>query len=139
VTEPIPCAGAVVVDEQSRLLLVRRRNFPNAGRWSIPGGRCEKDEPPARACVRETLEETGLRVRVLRYLGTVELPAPGGRTYTVDDFVCSLEGGSLRAGDDAADARWVTEAEFTELPLASGLAAALADWQVWPTSDRTGV
>jgi hypothetical protein len=41
-----------------------------------------------------------------------------------------VTGGTLTAGDDAADARWVAPADFPGLPLTEGLAAILASWGV---------
>jgi ADP-ribose pyrophosphatase YjhB (NUDIX family) len=133
----VPCAGAVVFDAQRRLLLIRRGRPPAAGSWSIPGGRCEAGETPAQACAREVREETGLTVTVLRWAGRVERPAPDGRVFLIDDFVCAPVEGAvdpdvLQPGDDADAARWVSLAELDELPLVPGLRAALAEWNVLP-------
>jgi ADP-ribose pyrophosphatase YjhB (NUDIX family) len=127
-----PCAGAVVHDDHRRLLMVRRAREPSAGRWSVPGGRCLPYEAPTVACAREVLEETGLRVRVGRTAGQVLLVGPGGVVYEVTDYVCSVVGGTLQAGDDAAEVRWVARPEFDALPLAAGLAGALAEWGLLP-------
>ena len=70
----VPCVGALVHDDEGRLLLVRRRNEPGAGRWSVPGGRVEPGETDADAVRREVLEETGLHVTVGLRVGTVERP-----------------------------------------------------------------
>jgi ADP-ribose pyrophosphatase YjhB (NUDIX family) len=123
-----PCAGAIVFDVDGRLLLIRRGRPPAAGSWSVPGGRCRSGESPADACVREVAEETALQVRVLHLAGRVERAAPGGGTYVIDDFVCALVGGDLRAGDDAADAGWFAPSELTDLDLVPGLADALTGW-----------
>ena len=124
----IPCAGGVVFDAAGRLLLVRRARPPAAGAWSVPGGRCEPGEPPEAACVREIAEETGLTVRVTGWAGRVERAAPGGGTYVIDDYACALVGGALRAGDDAADARWFDPGQLAALPLVPGLLDALREW-----------
>lgn len=128
----VRCAGGVVLDGSGRLLVIQRANEPSAGRWSIPGGRCLAAEPSADACVREVAEETGLAVAVTRLVGQVRLAAPGGGTYLVDDYLCQVTGGDLRAGDDAAAVRWVTYAEFVELDTAPGLYEALRDWDLLP-------
>jgi ADP-ribose pyrophosphatase YjhB (NUDIX family) len=131
----IPCAGAVIIDGPAgarRLLLIRRGRPPAQGRWSVPGGRCLPGEPPAECCVREAREETGLDVSVMAPAGQVERDAPDGSVYVIDDFVCRLEGGTLRAGDDADDAAWFSRAQLVELPLTSGLTAALTEWGLLP-------
>jgi ADP-ribose pyrophosphatase YjhB (NUDIX family) len=121
-----------VHDEAGRLLLIRRGQPPSAGSWSVPGGRCLPGEEAADACVREVREETGLAVEVLRFAGRVEREAPGGGVYVIDDFACRVLGGRLAAGDDAADARWVTRPELAALELVPGLYAALDDWGLLP-------
>lgn len=131
-TAPVPCAGGIVHDAAGRLLVILRGQAPSAGTWSVPGGRCQPGEAPPDACVREVQEETGLAVVVERWAGRVERPAPGGRTYAIDDYVCSTVGGALGAADDAAAARWVTRHELRELPLAPGLWDTLQEWELLP-------
>ena len=120
---PIECAGAVVRDEAGRLLLVRRGREPAAGLWSLPGGRIEPGETATEAAAREVREETGLEVHIGQLL--IEALIWDGR-YRVQDFAATVTGGSLRAGDDAADVRWVDIAELPSLPLSAGLFDELA-------------
>lgn len=112
--------------------MIQRSRPPAKGSWSLPGGRCLPGEFPAHACVRELAEETGLRVEVLRHVGRVERNAPDGGVYVIDDFLCRLHGGRLRAGDDAADARWVDREQLRGLSLAPGLWDALSEWSMLP-------
>lgn len=110
------CAGAVIRDDEGRLLLVRRGRPPSAGLWSVPGGRVEVGETPAQAAVREVREETGLDVNIGELLATVEIG-----DYLVHDFAADVVGGRLRAGDDAIDVRWCSFDEAALLPLTPGL------------------
>ena len=126
-SELVRCAGAIVFDASGRLLLVRRGNEPSRGLWCEPSGRCDPGESAAEACVREAREETGLDVRVVRPAGSVRI----GK-YLIDDFVCEVVGGRERAGDDAAEVRWVTRAELTHLPLVADLESILASWDCLP-------
>jgi acetyl-CoA carboxylase carboxyl transferase subunit beta len=114
-------AGAVVRDAAGRLLLVRRGTDPEAGRWTLPGGRVEPGESPAEAAAREVTEETGLVVTVGREWLVLERPAGPGAVFEIHDFVAEPLGGALRAGDDAADVGWFTPAELARLRLTSGL------------------
>ncbi len=124
--------GAVIKDAAGRLLLIRRGHEPGAGLWSLPGGRIEPRETDEQAVVREILEETGLRVACGRLVGTAELPGLDGAVVDVRDYLATVTGGELAAGDDAADVRWVTAAELARLPLTNGLAEFLAARGVYP-------
>jgi 8-oxo-dGTP diphosphatase len=126
----IPCVGAVIKDDQGRLLLIKRGHEPGAGLWSIPGGRIEPGETDAEALVREMGEETGLVVQVGALLGSVRRPAPGGNVLDIRDYAATVTGGTLRAGDDAAEARWVAVSELPSLPITDGLVEALTGWGV---------
>jgi len=122
--------GAVIKDGQGRLLLIKRGHPPGAGLWSLPGGRIEPGETDAEALVREMREETGLVVEAGQLIGTVRRPAQGGGVLDIRDYAATVIGGTLRAGDDADDARWVDASELGSLPLTDGLAEALTGWGV---------
>jgi D-sedoheptulose 7-phosphate isomerase len=64
-------ASAVCADEDGRVLLARRAVEPALRAWDIPGGFVEEDELPLEALERELLEETGLRVEPVSFLGTL--------------------------------------------------------------------
>jgi len=126
----IPCVGAVVKDGQGRLLLIKRGHEPGAGLWSLPGGRIEPGETDAQALVREMLEETGLTVEPGRLIGRVQRPGLNGAVIDIRDYAATVIGGTLRPGDDAADARWVDAADLDSLGVTEGLIEALTSWGV---------
>jgi len=128
----VDCVGALVYDEQHRLLVVRRANEPGRGLWSLPGGRVEPGEDDPTAVIREVAEETGLRVEVGKLVGEVERDAPNGKLYVIRDYQAAAVGGVLAAGDDASDARFVNRDEFDALPTATLLASTLAQWNALP-------
>ena len=126
----IPCVGAIVFDRQGRLLMIQRGHDPGAGLWSIPGGRIEPGETDEQAVVRELLEETNLQVMVGTLVGRVRREGPSGTVIDIRDYAATVAAGTLRAGDDAADARWVTAAELARLEVTEGLIEALTEWGV---------
>ncbi|GAA1021928.1 NUDIX hydrolase [Acrocarpospora pleiomorpha] len=116
------CVGAVIRDADGRLLLVKRGRPPGEGLWSLPGGRVEAGESDFEAVVREIREETGLEVVPGELAGTVWRPP-----YEIHDYYATVVGGLLQAGDDAADVRWVPQAQLGLLPLTDGLLDFLSD------------
>jgi 8-oxo-dGTP diphosphatase len=134
----IPCAGAIIRDGDGRLLLIRRRNEPGAGLWSLPGGRIEPGESDEQAVVREVAEETGLAVTCGPLVGAVQRAGTGGAggaggaVLDIRDYAAFVVGGELAAGDDAADAAWVSPAGVAAMDdggqLTDGLVEALRSW-----------
>ena len=132
----IRCVGAVLFDDEGRLLLIRRAHEPGRGRWSVPGGRVEAGETDHHAVIREVAEETGLVVEVIRLLGNVQRHAPHGAVFDIYDYSCRPTGGSLRAGDDAEETRWCDAESLATLPVVPGLLEALTQWHCLPRQPR---
>lgn len=99
-------AAAVLVEQDGRILLVRRSNEPYRGLWTLPAGFVDGGEDPARAAERECLEEAGLSVRVKRVLDVIA----GQEHERGADFVIVYEaevlGGALSPNDDADAVEW---------------------------------
>ncbi|HEV7673350.1 MAG TPA: NUDIX domain-containing protein [Candidatus Angelobacter sp.] len=118
---PIVGVGAVIIHE-ARVLLVKRGSPPLLGEWSLPGGVVELGETLRAAAEREALEETGLIVRAGEVLEVLDRIISGKDAapqyhYVLIDFLCTVNGGELRAGGDAADVRWADENELGNYKL----------------------
>lgn len=118
---PIVGVGAVIIG-QGRVVLVKRGNPPLLGEWSLPGGVVELGETLRAAAEREVREETGLIVKASEVIEVLDRIIPGKKDapqyhYVLIDFLCTVQGGKLKAGGDAADAKWVSENELAEYKL----------------------
>ncbi|MEE8235887.1 MAG: NUDIX hydrolase [Gammaproteobacteria bacterium] len=91
------------------ILLIRRKNPPFEDQWALPGGFVDQDEDLEPAAQRELAEETGITGLKLTQLQTFGKPGRDPRGHTVSIVYLSVldtEPDGLRAGSDAAEARW---------------------------------
>ena len=103
-----PGASAIIFDEARKKVLLTRRT--DNGRWCLPGGGMDPGESAAETCVRETLEETGLEVRVTRLVGIYTSSdmiieyADGNRVQPVAfSFEAEITGGELGLSDETTE------------------------------------
>lgn len=120
--------AAVVIEDDGRLLLVRRAHEPYLGQWMLPAGFVEYGEFAGETAVREAFEEAGL---------VIELTGLTGLYFGTDDprnvahlavYSARVTGGQLTPGDDASEAAFFAA---SELPGEIAFAAhrrAIADW-----------
>jgi ADP-ribose pyrophosphatase YjhB (NUDIX family) len=101
------CSATIFDPTRQKVLLTRRSDN---GRWCLPGGRTESGESLSETCVRETLEETGLEVRIVRLLGVYSSPHrlveyPDGNRYHIValNFEAEPIGGTLTLSDETTD------------------------------------
>lgn len=97
----MPVAIAMVRDQTGHIVYTRNHNFP-AGIWGLISGFVERGETTEEAAVREVEEETGLRVRVVRYIGSFVGHIENANNVYIS-YLCEPIGGQLRAGDDAEE------------------------------------
>ena len=108
-------AAAVLIEQDGRVLLVRRVNEPFRGMWTLPAGFVNGGEDPAEAAARECLEETGLSVNVTRVLDVIS-----GREHERGaDFIivyfAEIVSGELIPADDADAVEWFARNELPPL------------------------
>ena len=108
------------------IVLVRRKNPPLQGAWSLPGGRVMHGERLADAVRREVLDETGLVVEVSELIEVVEL-VESGFHYVIMDYLARILGEpTLRAADDALEARLVPLAHLGRYALSPAVQRVIA-------------
>ncbi len=101
--------GVLVIDEGGRALLTLRRLPPEAGCWSILGGRLEMFEPLKQCAIREAREEAGIDVMLERLLCITDHTLPSeGQHWVSPAYLARIIGGSPqnREPDKTADLRW---------------------------------
>lgn len=104
-------AALAVLIREERVLLVRRKNEPDAGMWGFPGGHVDLGETALDAAARELREETGVVGRPLRYLTNIDViihDEDGGLKFhfLLAAVLCDYLSGDPLADDDVSDAKW---------------------------------
>ncbi|MCD6163668.1 MAG: NUDIX hydrolase [candidate division Zixibacteria bacterium] len=102
---PIPAAGAIIEDD-GKILLVKRKYPPYVGDWCFPAGFMEYGESPSQCCIREVAEETGLKIELTSSF----------KIYSGDDdprykavlvlYIAEIIGGDFKPGDDASELQY---------------------------------
>lgn len=88
--------GAVIWNEAGELLLFQRKKAPEAGHFSIPGGKVDWMETIEEAVVREIEEELGVKVSINTLLGVTNHRLPEeGIHYIAPTFHVEIEAGEL--------------------------------------------
>lgn len=126
---PKPTACALVIDDEGRILLVRRAGEVENSKWDLPGGYLEEGEHPEDAVVREVREETGLEIELGELHGVwMDWYGDGpGAASTVNLYwLARAVGGEPGAADDVDALAWFApdelppddEIAFDNVPLA---------------------
>jgi 8-oxo-dGTP diphosphatase len=100
---PLPAAGALVLDDMRRVLLVKRKYPPGEDMWCLPIGFAELGETIAEAALRELLEETGVTGRVVRLIDVDSSYGPFYGDVLVVTFEVDKLLGTETPGDDAEE------------------------------------
>ena len=111
-------AAALIVDEQNRLLMMKRSD---SGCWGPPGGAVELGEVVETAARREVREETGLEVGEMSLFGVFSGPElfyrypNGDEVYNVTIvYLTRFSGGEVRLNGEHTDWRWFAVADIPD-------------------------
>jgi ADP-ribose pyrophosphatase YjhB (NUDIX family) len=120
-TSIVIAASAFVLDDAERLLLIRR---VDNGLHALPGGRHELGETMTQTAVRETEEETGVRIAVTGLIGIYSNPA---HVIAFTDgevrqefsicFRARHVDGDPRPSDETSEAVWIEQDRIANLDV----------------------
>lgn len=121
-TSLVPSVNVVVVNDEGELLLIRRTDNDN---WALPGGAMDLGESLPDAAVRETAEETGVRVEVTGLVGIYTDPrhrilyTSNGEVRQEFSVVFTARplDGEPTPSDESSEVRWVPTATVGVLPM----------------------
>jgi len=127
----------IVIEENSLILLVRRKYEPFKDHLEPPGGFVEEGEKVEDAAIREVREETSLDVELVDILGVYSDPNRDPRGHTVSTvFIAKAihnNNGKINAvaKDDAAEIKWLSIDAVDNEKLGFDHRRILSDYKIW--------
>jgi NAD+ diphosphatase len=120
---PAP-AVIVAVEKDGAILLGHNVNFPE-GRYSVLAGFVEPGEALEDAVTREVFEESGVRIKNIRYFGSQPWPFPNSMMF---GFTAEWESGDPAPGDgELSDVRWFNPDSLPDMPPSVSISRKLID------------
>ena len=114
----------IIIETMGGVVLIERKNKPFG--WALPGGFVDYGESLEKAAMREALEETGLKVKLIRQLKTYSDPERDPRFHSISTVFIAAASGLPKAGDDAGNSGVFTRQNLP--PLVFDHAKILADY-----------
>jgi len=117
----------LVILRDGKILLYKRVKAPEAGHWSIVGGKVDHMEPAEQAAKREAEEESGLEIGRVSLLGPTEVISDADRQhwisllYIAEDYTGEP---ALTEPDKLSDFGWFTRSDLPQ-PLSAFAEAAI--------------
>jgi len=105
-----------VIFKDDMILMVKEKSD---GKWTVPGGWADIGFTPYEIAVKETLEESGLKVKPVRVLAIMDKKChahPPSPFYTYKIFIlCEIIGGRLKASIETTEAKFFSLTDLPEL------------------------
>ena len=99
---PIPTVD-IIIETEKGIVLIERVNPPLG--WALPGGYVDYGESLEEAAYREALEETGLKIELIRQFHTYSDPSRDARQHNISTVFIAKADGHLKPGSDAKAAQ----------------------------------
>ena len=117
---PALTVDAIAIKD-GQIILIKRKNPPFQGSYALPGGFVDYGETVENAVIREFKEETGLNAEIKYFIGIYSEPDRDPRGHTVSAvFELMISGGTMLAGDDAAEVSLFSLDELPDLAFDHG-------------------
>lgn len=109
---PLPTVD-IIIEISGKIVLIKRKNPPCG--WALPGGFIEYGESAENAAVRETQEETGLKIKDVEQFHVYSAPSRDPRFHTLTVVFTATSSGTPCAASDAQEIGLFTKANLPDL------------------------
>lgn len=137
---PIPTVDTII-DNDSKVLFIKRNKEPFVGKMVFPGGFMKKGETAEYAAKREVKEETSLDIELVNILGVYSDPNRDPRGHIMSTvFIGTLSPNSNKepvSGDGVANTKWISLDDFEQEDFGFDHKKILKDYKVWKQSKQT--
>jgi len=121
----IKTAFVLIKNENGEIALIQEGGKQAKGLWCLPGGHADAGETLEEAAIRETMEESGLNVKIVKKLISKEMNGgeylgnsdENDKLIQLDIFEGKLISGELTHGSQELDARWCAKEKIENLEL----------------------
>ena len=110
---------AVIRNDEGKFLVLKRRDDEIAypGKYTFPGGKVENNDTVGETLVKETLEETNLKLKPGKILlKDKSFIRPDEQTVKVFSYLCEAKPDEVKISNDFTDYKWVDLSELSSLP-----------------------
>lgn len=127
----------IIIEDDSRILLVKRKNEPFKDQLVLPGGFVNEGEKVEHAAKREVQEETSLDVDLIDILGVYSDPKRDPRGHIMSTvFIAKAthnNGDEIKAvaKDDAVEIQWISIESVGDNNLGFDHTQILLDYKRW--------
>jgi 8-oxo-dGTP diphosphatase len=138
---PTPAIDTII-EKDSQILLVKRKNEPFKGYLVLPGGFLNEGEKVEDAAKREVKEETSLDIELIDILGVYSDPMRDPREHIMSTIFIgkishSNDKAEALAQDDAAAIEWINLEVIDNRSFGFDHKKILSDYKKWKQSDGT--
>jgi|GEM_PF-597787 len=125
---------AIIQNEKGEILLLKRSGDKKAypDMWSLPSGMVEWGEEIKDAILREVKEETGLKVKVIKFTGRYydKIGRHPTKTVICLPHYCKVIGGKLKINQESSESGWFSPKKLEKMTLAFDQKKMLRDEKI---------
>ena len=113
-----------ILKSGDRFLLLKREKEPNKGKYTPVGGKIDPYESPIHSAIRETFEETGIRITDPKCCGVMVESSPTNYNWICFVYLAEIEQIDPPACKEGK-LEWIKFSELLEIPIPK------TDWHIY--------
>ena len=116
---PLPVVVCAAINRKNELLIAKRNLDPGMGKWSLPGGFVETNETPEAACLRELIEETGIKGKIIRLLGVYVQETKKYGSLLIIGYAVKVSKENITINNEVKEAKFTSRKKLPWIPFST--------------------